>query len=78
MISSRVYSCPECGDQIISFQNVCQQGQTADCYQAKRRDSRHSNDENGMICDFLFDISMFCPNIFLENYINQNNKLLRK
>ena len=48
----------------ISFQNFCQRGQTEDCYQTQRRNGRHSNDENGMFCDFLFDLSMFCPNIF--------------
>ena len=59
----RVNIWPERGDVEVSFQNLCQRGQIVDCYQAKRGNSRHSNDENGMTCDFLFDLSMVCPNI---------------
>ena len=36
----------------ISFQSLHQSWQTADCNQTKRHDSKHSNDEHKMICNF--------------------------
>ena len=63
MTSTRVYTWPEQGDVEYLF-NLCQKGQTADCYQKKRRNSRHSNDENGMICDFSLIFQRSVP-IFL-------------
>ena len=35
-------------------------------YQTKRGNSRHRDDENGMILWFLFDLSTFCPYIFCK------------
>ena len=65
MISTCVYTWPERGDVEYFLSKFAPTGQTTDCYQTQRRNGRHSNDENGMICDFLFDLSTFCPNIFV-------------
>ena len=45
---------------------------------AKRDDSRHSYDENEMICDFLFDLSMFCLNMFCKIIKIKNKKIVKK
>ena len=51
MITAHVYIWPERGDVDYFLSKLAPKGQIAD-YQNKRGDSRHSNDENGMICDF--------------------------
>ena len=65
----RVYTWPERGDVEYFLSKFVPTRRTADCYQTKRRNSTHSNDENEMICDFLFDLSLFCPNIFFGKII---------
>ena len=66
MISTHVYTWPELGDVKYFLSKILPRGQTADCYWTQRRNSRHSNDKNGMFCDVLFNLSMFGPNIFCK------------
>ena len=66
MISTLVYTWPEHGDVEYILSKFPPRGQTEDCYWTQRSDSRHSNDENGMFCGFLFDLSTFCPSIFCK------------
>ena len=52
MITAHVYIWPERGDVNYFPFEISSKGADCRLYQNKRGDSRHSNDENGIICDF--------------------------
>ena len=69
--STCLYIWPECGDVKYFLSEFSPKGADCRLLSTKRCESRHSKDENGMICDFclvfLRSVRIFCLLIKIKN-----------
>ena len=64
MISIMSFSDKDAEMSKNSFSKSCHRGRNV--IRQTDATARHSNNDKEIICDFLFDISMFCPNTFMQ------------